>query len=370
MNLANRATQSFGACVTAMAVIILIAPYSISAQSIHARQASPAAQARATPTNTDPSPTPARARDSVILPAAPAVDEGSSGPNVRSRTDRQGSDTIPKLPDSTATPSEDTSVPRLDDPVLRWLPEIMAASAQWGVPPELIAAVMRVESTGEPGVISPSGARGLMQMMPDQIGGQGVPEWLWHDPATNIAAGAQGLYTRMLNQGSWEGAVGAYLGFGCDIWGTCTDVYVRAVFGWADYYRPIIANPRNAGFRVLPSDWAYGPIVLFQLPAPPKLEEPPNTPTPTATGTATATPGPGEPTATPAPDESPTPIPTEPEQPGPPIEPTTQPTEVAPTVVPPTEIPPTVAPTVVPTEPPPVPTEVPTQPPPDGSPGA
>ncbi len=158
----------------------------------------------ATPVAPDPSPTAKSAPGDVKLPPAPAVDEGSSGPNVRTRTDRQGSDQIPKPPKPTAT-AEDTSIPRLNDPVLRWLPEIVAASQQWGVPPELIAAVIRVESTGEPGVISPSGARGLMQMMPDQIGGQGVPQSLWHDPATNVAAGAQGLYTRMLAQGQLGG---------------------------------------------------------------------------------------------------------------------------------------------------------------------
>ena len=263
----------------------------------------------ATPVAPDPSPTAKSAPGDVKLPPAPAVDEGSSGPNVRTRTDRQGSDQIPKPPKPTAT-AEDTSIPRLNDPVLRWLPEIVAASQQWGVPPELIAAVIRVESTGEPGVISPSGARGLMQMMPDQIGGQGVPQSLWHDPATNVAAGAQGLYTRMLAQGSWEGAVGAYLGFGCDVWGTCTDVYVRAVFGWAAYYQPVIADPRHSGFQILPKDWAYGPIVLYQLPAPPKLEEPPKKPSPTPTKSITPTPKPGETPASPEPG-NPTPVPTE-----------------------------------------------------------
>jgi hypothetical protein len=313
--------------------------------------------------------------DTVRLPAAPALDEGSSGPNVRTRTDRQGSDTIPES-DATPSPTEDNSVPRLDDPVLRWLPEIMAASDQWGVPPELIAAVMRVESQGVPGVISPAGARGLMQMMPGGFGALGIPEYLWHDPATNISTGANGLYWRMLAQGSWQGAVGAYLGFGCDIWGTCTDVYVRAVFGWADYFRPIIANPRESGFGILPKDWAFGPIVLFQLTAPPKLEEPPDTPTPTATGTTTATPKPGEPTATPQPGNQ-TPVPTESGDQVPTVEPTTAPpTEVAPTTIPPTEvvptpIPPTEVPTAIPTIPPPPPAEVPTvPPPPDSSPGA
>jgi transglycosylase-like protein with SLT domain len=311
----------------------------------------------ATPTAPDPSPTPKPTPGSVKLPPAPAVDDGSSGPNVRTRTDRQGSDRIPKAPEPTAT-AEDTSIPRLDDPVLRWLPEIVAASQQWGVPPELIAAVIRVESQGQPGVISPAGARGLMQMMPDQIGGQGVPQSLWHDPATNIAAGAQGLYTRMMAQGSWEGAVGAYLGFGCDVWGTCTDAYVRAVFGWAAYYQPIIADPRHSGFGILPRDWAFGPIVLYQLPAPPKLEEPPKPkkPTATPTRTVTATPKPGETPTTPEP-RNPTPVPTEPG-----TVPTVAPTQPPQTVPPPTEAPPTEAPTIAPTEPPPPPpTEAPTE---------
>jgi hypothetical protein len=339
----TRRTRLNGGPVARSRLLALIATLAILSpvwQPVSAQERTPTG----TPTEAD-----------VRLPPAPAIDEGSSGPNVRARDDRRGSDRIPPAPTATATPvpTEDTSIPRLDDPVLRWLPEIMAASERWGVPPELIAAVMRVESTGEPGVISPSGARGLMQMMPDQIGGQGVPESLWHDPATNVAAGAQGLYTRMLNQGSWEGAVGAYLGFGCDIWGTCTADYVRVVFGWANFYRPIIANPRASGYRILPSDWAFGPIRIFQIPAPPKLEEPP---TPTPTATPTETPTDGQPTPTPIPGQ-PTAAPTE----IPPTVPVA--TEPPPTEIPPTQPPPTLPPpTEVPTEPPPPPTE---PPPPD-----
>jgi hypothetical protein len=289
------------------------------------------------------------------------VDEGSTGPNIRTRTDR-GSAEIPSAPTATATATaeEPQGVPRLDDPVLRWLPEIMAASGQWGVPPELIAAVIYVESRGEPGPISPSGARGLMQMMPGGFGSLGIPEYLWHDPATNISTGANGLSWRMQAQGSWEGAVGAYLGFGCDVWGTCTDVYVRIVFQWAAYYKPIIDNPRGSGFPLLPEGWAYGPVAVFQVKGPPPPEEPPTpTPTPSVTVTEepdepTSTPKPGEPTATPAP---PTKVP--------PTE--VAPTQAPPTVVPPTEPPPTEAP---PTQPPPPPTEAPPPtepPPPDGS---
>src|SRR5262245_41210800 len=98
----------------------------------------------------DPSPTP-----EVRVPAGPAVDDGSSGANVRSRTDRKGSESIPNPPESPTVAAD--SVPRLDDPVLRWLPEIMTASKKWGVPPEILAGIIRIESQGEPGPISPAG---------------------------------------------------------------------------------------------------------------------------------------------------------------------------------------------------------------------
>jgi hypothetical protein len=170
----------------------------------------------------------------------------------------------------------------------------------------------------------------------------------------------------MLAQGSWQGAVGAYLGFGCDVWGTCTDAYVRAVFGWAAYYQPIIADPRHSGLRVLPKDWAYGPITIYQLPAPPKLEEPPKpkTPTPTPTGSATPTPNPGETPGSPEPGD-PTPVPTEQGQP----QPTAQPTEAPPTEAP-TAVPTEPEPTVAPTEPPPPPPTERPHGPPDSTPGS
>jgi hypothetical protein len=295
----------------------------------------------------------------VRVPVGPAVDNGSVGSNVRARTDQRGSDSIPKAEPATTTasPTAPGTVPRLNDPVLRWLPEIMASSTKWGVPPEILAGIIRIESQGEPGPISPAGARGLVQMMPDGLMSYGAPESLWHDPTTNIDAGAWGLAWRFAAQGSWAGAVGAYLGFGCDIYGTCTDVYVKAVLGWADYYRPLIADPLHAGFALLPADWAYGPIRIFQMPNPPTPEPPPNTHTPSPTGTpsATKTPKAGEPTK--APTEAPNSTATA-------VVPTTQaPTNVPPTAVPtvaPTEVPPT----AVPTEPPPPPTPVPTEPPP------
>src|SRR6478735_9680884 len=119
-----------------------------------------------------------------------------------------------------SAPTAATGVPariRYDDPVLRWLPEMTDASDVSGVPVALLAAVMRVESVGDPNIISPAGARGLMQIMPDELAGQGLREESWHDPATNITAGAWELVERLNGYGSWDGAVGAYFGFGCDV---------------------------------------------------------------------------------------------------------------------------------------------------------
>ncbi len=271
--------------------------------------------------------------------SAPAVEEGALPQvNVRERPDARK---VSLEPTPTPTEKARTGIPRLDDPVLRWLPEIMASAAEAGVPPELIAGVMRLESNGNPNIISPAGARGMMQIMPEGLIGMGIPQSMWHDPATNIRAGAFGLAQRAVAQGSWEGAVAAYFGFGCDVFGTCTEVYIQVAFGWAAFFAPAIADPYNSGYAILPDDWVPPAINPFVEKAPAKVATPPPaTPTPVSSAT---------PTATPAPDTGGTPVPTE--------VPTDVPSEV------PSEVPveiPTEIPTEAPTE---IPTEAPVEPP-------
>ena len=126
-----------------------------------------------------------------------------------------------------------------DDPVLVWLPEIRAAAKATGVPPSLIAAVIRVESQGSPHAVSPDGARGLMQVMPDHLVAQGVPEARWSDPATNVMAGTRLLGWYIEVHGThWDG-VAHYFGIGCDVF-TCTDDYVSQVLDWDAQYAPLI----------------------------------------------------------------------------------------------------------------------------------
>lgn len=128
------------------------------------------------------------------------------------------------------------------DAVLQWLPQIESASAATGVPAEYIAAVIRVESGGDPNAVSSAGAIGLMQVMPAEFQGQGISEDLWYDPATNIMAGSTEIGKFLSSTGSIEQALASYFGSGCDSTGTCTDGYISTVLSYAAAYAAAIGS--------------------------------------------------------------------------------------------------------------------------------
>jgi soluble lytic murein transglycosylase-like protein len=64
-------------------------------------------------------------------------------------------------------------------------------SAQNGLDPNLVRAVIKQESGGNPQSISAAGAQGLMQLMPETAAGYGVQNAL--DPEQNVAAGTRHL---------------------------------------------------------------------------------------------------------------------------------------------------------------------------------
>jgi hypothetical protein len=85
----------------------------------------------------------------------------------------------------TRTPAAAEAVAGSYDEVVRYYAE------QNGLEPNLIYAIIKTESNGDPYAVSRAGARGLMQLMPGTAVEMGVQDIF--DPAQNIAAGTQYL---------------------------------------------------------------------------------------------------------------------------------------------------------------------------------
>lgn len=126
--------------------------------------------------------------------------------------------------------------------VLQWKPMIDAAAKQYNVPSAFIAAIMTIESSGDPTAVSVVGAQGLLQVMPAEMASLGVAQDKWLDPATNIAAGARLMAAQLANGASLEQVAASYFGQGCDAYGTCTDQYVARVMAWYAYYAQLFAG--------------------------------------------------------------------------------------------------------------------------------
>ncbi|MEE3257764.1 MAG: lytic transglycosylase domain-containing protein [Candidatus Latescibacterota bacterium] len=81
-------------------------------------------------------------------------------------------------------------------------------SAQYGVDSNLVRAIIQAESGGDPQALSPKGAAGLMQLMPDTASEMGAVDRF--DPEQNIASGTRYLRSLLDRFHSVELALWAY----------------------------------------------------------------------------------------------------------------------------------------------------------------
>lgn len=81
-------------------------------------------------------------------------------------------------------------------------------SRKYSIEPNLVKAIIYVESSANPRSISPKGARGLMQLMPGTAATLGVRNLF--DPAENIAGGTKFLHQQIKRFGHIHLALWAY----------------------------------------------------------------------------------------------------------------------------------------------------------------
>jgi soluble lytic murein transglycosylase-like protein len=122
----------------------------------------------------------------------------------------------------------------------------VAAGAKYHVDPALLAAVAKQESGFNPNAVSPAGALGLMQIMPDVAASLGVNAY---DPAQAVNAAAYLLAKNLQQFGSDTLAVAAYNagpGAVAQYGGVPpyaeTQDYVRKVLGYRDQFEGTIGS--------------------------------------------------------------------------------------------------------------------------------
>lgn len=85
---------------------------------------------------------------------------------------------------------------------------INSASAEFGVPADIIRSVIQVESSGDPTAIGRAGEQGLMQIMPATGRELGLTNPF--NAQENIRAGAKYLSQQYKTAGNWRDALGRY----------------------------------------------------------------------------------------------------------------------------------------------------------------
>ena len=120
-----------------------------------------------------------------------------------------GSTYVYNVPDRRVARRVQAPATRSDDVAAQGLDEIVALNAsRTSLEPDLVKAVIQVESSFNSRARSPKGAMGLMQIMPGTAGMYSISDP--YDPAQNIGVGTKYLRRMLDTFGSLELALAAY----------------------------------------------------------------------------------------------------------------------------------------------------------------
>ncbi len=103
----------------------------------------------------------------------------------------------PEPGEGRATEPSAVLAPVFTPEVRYWSGDILRWSSEFGLDPNLVAAVMQIESCGDPAAVSPAGARGLFQVMPYHFAAGEDPL----DPETNARRGLAYLAESLVHAG-------------------------------------------------------------------------------------------------------------------------------------------------------------------------
>jgi len=89
-----------------------------------------------------------------------------------------------------------------------WEPVVAPIAARYNIDTELVLRIIEAESGGDPRAVSPKGAQGLMQLMPETARALGVQDPF--DPVQNIEGGVRYLSHLIRRFGDLRLALAAY----------------------------------------------------------------------------------------------------------------------------------------------------------------
>lgn len=141
----------------------------------------------------------------------------------------------------------------------QWSDEIQLAAGEVGVPWQIVAAVVVVESGGDPAMVAASGAVGLMGVRAELFPERAAAAGNLYDPLANLRAGAGILADLYARWGTWNQAIAGYSGR-LDANGMTIDALDDDGRTGYEYVTVIQKQLASLGYAIAPVESAYGTL--------------------------------------------------------------------------------------------------------------